>query len=421
MSINEKLLLMLCHLTLFINSCNYSDATSVTNTEYFDKISSKKISDAKSHLFIQDSILKHHFDNSNYQEYIKLSDTILSCYKTLNIDNKAFNSDYLYLIGKLYLNQTINIPFDLYYDSLTSKYKYEAKYSSLLDSSYFYLSSAVNINPKNLFAINSLLKLCYFDHQRQLYYTGYKFNNKRYDLNFNQILNLFANKKISDNVEDSEVYSQIIELTIIEILTNINENYFLDPNDINRVNLFHVLGDLIDIAKTSTIFGQYISSSYFDKTLLKVKKPIAIARKRFLEIEKEQKEKLAKENYYKTLANLNYSHKYVLVKNNIENGSIVNALVELYGGDSFTWIATEALSGFKQSFHGSYYRNGDKIVTKNASNNFPNKVFTIILKKDNQIWLQLDNGETYVQDDDLYYIKNGISTPRERILMERNN
>lgn len=401
-------------------SCSEKGFNNIEENKYFNKINSTKISDISGHIDMQDSILKNNLDSLNFKAYVKECDTLITAYKSLNVVDKNFNLDYLYLVGTLYLNQSIKVPFDFYFDSLNAKYIYEAKYSSLLDSSYYYLSSAVSSNPENLFAINSLLKLCYFDHQRKLVYKGYNFSKNRYESKFNQIVNIIANKILSKNYIIDENYSQIIELTILELLTNLDDDFTINVNNKEKVFVLYFLGELINKAEKSDYFGQYINLSYYNSTKNKFKNSIAIATKRVFDLEREAKEKQIEEKYYASLTGLNYSHKYVFVKNDITNLSMVYSSLELYGGDSFVWIATEGISGFKQSFHGNYFRAKDKIVLTNASNQMSSKVFTIILKENNIVWLQLDNGETYVQDDDLYYIKNSISTPRERIPMKRN-
>lgn len=105
---------------------------------------------------------------------------------------------------------------------------------------------------------------------------------------------------------------------------------------------------------------------------------------------------------------LDLNHKYSYVKS-VEDGSFVTGLLELYGVNDYTQAV--AINGLTQSGRGTYSVKGD-VLTLNKSNGIAIDGNLAVRKgKDNKIWLTLDNGITYVQDDDSYYIRNLAITP----------
>ena len=106
--------------------------------------------------------------------------------------------------------------------------------------------------------------------------------------------------------------------------------------------------------------------------------------------------------------NFDLNHKYSYVKE-LEDGSYIFGLLELYGENDFTQAVT--MNGFAQSGRGIFSVNGN-VMSLNKTNGIAiDGNLKISNGEDGKIWLTLDNGVTYVQDDKGYYIKNVRVTP----------
>ena len=101
-------------------------------------------------------------------------------------------------------------------------------------------------------------------------------------------------------------------------------------------------------------------------------------------------------------------HKYSYVKL-IEDGSKVAGLLELYGTNDYTQAVT--INGFTQSGRGTFYVNGDKLTLSRTSGIAIDGVLDISKGSDNKLWLSLNNGVTYVEDDNSSYLKSMAVTP----------
>ena len=101
-------------------------------------------------------------------------------------------------------------------------------------------------------------------------------------------------------------------------------------------------------------------------------------------------------------------HKYSYVKL-IEDGSKVAGLLELYGTNDYTQAVT--INGFTQSGRGTFYVNGDKVTLSRTSGIAIDGVLDISKGSDNKVWLTLNNGVTYVEDDNSTYLKSMTVTP----------
>ena len=101
-------------------------------------------------------------------------------------------------------------------------------------------------------------------------------------------------------------------------------------------------------------------------------------------------------------------HKYSYVKL-IEDGSKVAGLLELYGTNDYTQAVT--INGFTQSGRGTFYVNGDKVTLSRTSGIAIDGVLDISKGSDNKLWLSLNNGVTYVEDDNSSYLKSMAVTP----------
>ena len=101
-------------------------------------------------------------------------------------------------------------------------------------------------------------------------------------------------------------------------------------------------------------------------------------------------------------------HKYSYVKL-IEDGSKVAGLLELYGTNDYTQAVT--INGFTQSGRGTFYVNGDKLTLSRTSGIAIDGVLDISKGSDNKVWLTLNNGVTYVEDDNSTYLKSMTVTP----------
>jgi len=91
-----------------------------------------------------------------------------------------------------------------------------------------------------------------------------------------------------------------------------------------------------------------------------------------------------------------------------ENG--VFAMLDLYGSDSYTQSGT--MGTFTISGRGTYSRKGHKISFFRTSGVAFNGD-AIIRSVGDKIEIILPKGVRYIEDDDLYYIKNSISTKSE--------
>lgn len=101
------------------------------------------------------------------------------------------------------------------------------------------------------------------------------------------------------------------------------------------------------------------------------------------------------------------NHKYSYVKL-LDNGNSVSGLLDLYGSNDYTQAIVA--DGFTQSGRGTFSVNGNVLTLKKTSGIAIDGNLKIS-KNDGKIWLTLNNGVTYVQDDEGYYIRNIESTP----------
>ncbi len=116
----------------------------------------------------------------------------------------------------------------------------------------------------------------------------------------------------------------------------------------------------------------------------------------------EEKEKL------ELINKIEIRHKYSYVNIN-EDGSKLAGLLELYGTNDFTQAVT--INGYTQSGRGTFKINGDKLTLNRTSGIAVDGVIKISIGVGNKIWLTLSNGVTYVEDDNMSYIKNMRATP----------
>jgi len=108
-------------------------------------------------------------------------------------------------------------------------------------------------------------------------------------------------------------------------------------------------------------------------------------------------------------------HKYSYVKL-IEDGSKVAGLLELYGTNDYTQAVT--INGFNQHGRGTFYVNGDKVTLSRTSGIAIDGVLDITKGSDNKVWLILNNGVTYVEDDNSSYLKSMTITPHKQTYIE---
>jgi hypothetical protein len=101
-------------------------------------------------------------------------------------------------------------------------------------------------------------------------------------------------------------------------------------------------------------------------------------------------------------------HKYSYVKLN-EDGSKVAGMLELYGTNDYTQAVT--INGYTQSGRGTFDVNGDKLTLSRTSGIAIDTVLDITKGSDNRMWLTLNNGITYVEDDNSSYLKSMSVTP----------
>lgn len=113
---------------------------------------------------------------------------------------------------------------------------------------------------------------------------------------------------------------------------------------------------------------------------------------------------------------LELRHKYSYVKF-IEDGSKVAGMLELYGTNDYTQVVTTNKSTL--SGRGTFiYDNGN--LTLSRTSGFAIDGNLVITKgNNNKIWLTLNNGVTYVEDDESYYLKNMVITPHFENYVEK--
>ena len=115
---------------------------------------------------------------------------------------------------------------------------------------------------------------------------------------------------------------------------------------------------------------------------------------------------------------LELRHKYSYVKF-IEDGSKVAGMLELYGTNDYTQAVT--LNGFTQTGRGTFFINDGNLTLNRTSGIAIDGNLVITKGSDNKIWLTLNNGVTYVEDDDSYYLKNMVVTPHFENYVEKED
>lgn len=117
---------------------------------------------------------------------------------------------------------------------------------------------------------------------------------------------------------------------------------------------------------------------------------------------------------------IDLKHKYTYVVRN-DDGSMVIGMLDIYSTNEFTQTASVVGSKFMESGRGSYVVNGDKLILNRTGGIAINGTLSISKGDENKLWLSLDNGVTYVEDDNLSYIKNLQVTPFKKSEISHNN
>ncbi len=150
-------ILLYIYLTTLILSCN-SGASKI------------EITNVNQHRNYQDSILALY---KTPNEKLNALKQLVSEYRNLKIENKEKNSNYLYLIGRLYSTLFSESQFHFngtIYDTINKKLFDSSTYINYIDSSLYFSEQAVILNPKD---IRSMVNFC-----NTWFYDFYYYGNK---------------------------------------------------------------------------------------------------------------------------------------------------------------------------------------------------------------------------------------------------
>lgn len=243
-----------------------------------DKGASKiEISNLDQHRNYQDSILAFY---KTPNEKLNALKQLVSEYRNLNIENKEKNSNYLYLIGRLYSTLLSENQFHFngsIYDTLNKKLFDSSMYINYVDSSLYFSEQAVILNPKDLRSMANFCNAWYYD----FYYYGnkikenismpysYNRNPKQWNERLNFIINN-ANKFYDiDETINKETSKVIIYYSYLMLNSIINVNNF-NYNDDNTLALMIKWGESYNYLKSIKEFGFSESDEIINKKFLPI-------------------------------------------------------------------------------------------------------------------------------------------------------
>lgn len=362
------------------------------------------LSDIQSHRNYQDSIYKLDLVPINQLKRLK---SLINEYK-LHESEWSKDPNYSYYLLRLY-GRIDNLPFKGFlYDTINKRLNYRQDYINFYDSVLFYGSKALTDNSSNIYSLFILANSMYYNTERSILTNNsdvpsyLKSKPVVYNNMAMHIMNNCHLYKQFDTTKNKYLIRGIYEIALFFLnnSSRFKSNYSYSASDDKKTNALYKYGEFYDFLKE---FSDYAvikwDYSYIKRNILP---NIILARNDIDQRNKEFLAKKAEEEF--NLVKVDHKYSYC----DPENG--VFAMLDLYGSDSYTQSAKSGT--FTTSGRGTYSRKGHKISFFRTSGVAINGD-AIIRSVGDKIEIILPKGVRYIEDDDLYYIKNSISTKSE--------
>jgi hypothetical protein len=369
------------------------------------ELSKIDINQVELHRKYQDSILDLSKNPDSNFRSLKM---LISEYKSLKIDNKEINENYLYLMGRLYSQLfSKRFPFKgIVFDTLTKQMKDSILYMNYYDSAIYYNEEALRVNPNH---IRSMLNFSstYFN---EVYNYGImkseKINvpyssirdNQKFSDRFNYILNNSTKFYDIDTSKNKEVSKSIIIRTY-ETFTGYLDLEKLNYDNVNDLNIILRWNEFYTYS--NKFKGLIFSKEHNEKTV-KLINAYYRAKNRLDEIKMKEQKEAAEAERIQALNNIDLVHKY----SSVDTDAGLSVMLDLWTSSDYTQVGTSTIRG-----RGTYSREGSIIHFISTSGISVSGDAKFELDKNNRIIITLlSTGARYIQDDNSDYIKKNIST-----------
>jgi hypothetical protein len=229
-----------------------------------------EINDIQGHRAYQDSIIAKGKDP---KEKFLLINKLIAEYR--DIKNKDTNSNYNYLIARLYSNIIFNkdLPLNGFvYDSVNKKMNDSRVFINFMDSTFYYSELSLKQNPNNIFSMNIMTLAQSFEQQfcNNLLNNGIKvpYSSNRDFNSWNRRLNYIVNNSLRfDSVDTTKdkSYTRVFVETSFQYLTITIDSRKIDLSNDNDLNLILTCNNYINyIDKFGPIF--YDNNDYKKKS-----------------------------------------------------------------------------------------------------------------------------------------------------------
>jgi hypothetical protein len=369
------------------------------------------LNDIEAHRAYQERIFWS--DTTSPQKMLLNLKTLIKEYKELEKNNPD-NDNLNYYLARLY-SKVNDIPREgLWVDTVSNTFKNELDYVNFIDSTYYYAEKCLQKNEDNILA---MYVLSYTNFQERDFSNWYYYYHKKkiktpisYERDssaFLKRINCILNNplRFKDIDTTKEKYRS---RGITEVALNILDLY--NWKEIDKFNIknkeivysFYNLGEFYDFTKDHEKVVYNYDVKLFEKRFLKT---IILARKEVKRLEYLAAEQQKKEQQLEALKNININHKYSYCNSE----ALVTGMIEISFSDHYFQMV-QSYNGPTLKGRGNVQRLGSSLLLTNTSGIGINGKLDMYLLPDNRIVLVTSKGAVYVQDDELTYIKNMIST-----------
>lgn len=366
------------------------------------------LNDIVAHRAYQDQILNS--DSTSKGRFGKLK-ILISEYKALEKNNPD-NDNLNFYLARLYGHVNVLPVEGIWFDTASNKFQNELEYAKFYDSAYYYAEKLLQKDENNILGMYWLCHTIFYETERY-----YLLKDKKIDIPFsfirnktdynkrnNYIVNNAQKFKDIDTTKDRRLSRGIAEVALNLLINCIDTKTYnkIDFNDKNLVYQYYFVGKFYEytIGQRKQIWDY--KEEYFQKNLLK---NVILAGKEVKRLEDLAAEQQKKEQQLETLKNININHKYSYCNSE----ALVTGMIEISFSDHYFQMV-QSYNGPTLKGRGNVQRLGSSLLLTNTSGIGINGKLNMYLLPDNRIVLVTSKGAVYVQDDELAYIKNMIST-----------
>jgi hypothetical protein len=277
----------LCLLPLLILVCFYSCKSPLENID---------INNIEKHRAYQDSCIN---TTKDPVEQLKVTETLISEYRKMKIDEKKPNANYYYYLARLYSGvNDQSIYENCFFDKANNSIKNTTQFKNYYDSTYYFSEKCLSIDANNI-KCASILAQTYFMEFARFMQTDKKdisnfpsvaneeLLNKRFDYIINNT-NRFIGIDTSTNKESSRRFTEV-SLQFLDKF-KLSKGLKFVANDINTTNILILAGNFIDYLSKfdKPFFVLKLSKQYLNELSQRYMPEISLARE---ELRKSEAEK----------------------------------------------------------------------------------------------------------------------------------